>query len=151
MFRDGDSQALPLGICSTLVSISPQAWRIMDPDAGMIFGALRQAGVKVAVVSNFDTRLRFLMHALHCYDWFDAMAIPAEVGAEKPNPAIFSAACELLGVQQSEVVHVGDDRRNDIWGARDAGCDASMWGEDVTSFQQVAEKIGVHVTLPKRL
>lgn len=59
------------------------------------------------------------------------------MGAEKPNPAIFSAACELLGVQQSEVVHVGDDRRNDIWGARDAGCDASMWGEDVTSFQQV--------------
>lgn len=51
----------------------------MDPDAGMIFGALRQAGVKLAVVSNFDTRLRFLMSALHCYDWFDAMAIPAEV------------------------------------------------------------------------
>lgn len=60
-----------------------------------------------------------------------------QVGAEKPNPAIFSAACEFLGVQENEAVHVGDDRRNDIWGARDAGCDAWLWGEDVTSFQQV--------------
>ncbi|MCO5575737.1 hypothetical protein L7F22_029540 [Adiantum nelumboides] len=128
-----------------------EAWRIADPDAGRIFEALRQSGVKVAVVSNFDTRLRPLMSALHCYDWFDAMAISAEVGAEKPNPAIFSAACELLGVQEQDAVHVGDDRRNDIWGARDAGCDAWLWGEDVTSFQQVAEKIGVEVAPSQRL
>ena len=56
------------------------------------------------------------------------------MGAEKPNPAIFLAACELLKVKPEEVVHVGDDRRNDVWGARDAGCDAWLWGEDVNSF-----------------
>jgi FMN phosphatase YigB (HAD superfamily) len=60
-----------------------------------------------------------------------------KVGAEKPNPAIFLAACELLKVKPEEAVHVGDDRRNDVWGARDAGCDAWLWGEDVNSFQQV--------------
>ncbi|KAH7404898.1 hypothetical protein KP509_15G049100 [Ceratopteris richardii] len=125
-----------------------EAWRIADPDAGKTFEALRQAGVKVGVVSNFDTRLRPLLNALNCGHWFDAMAISAEVGAEKPNPAIFSAACELLGVHEQDAVHVGDDRRNDIWGARDAGCDALLWGEDVTSFRQVAEKIGVQIPLP---
>lgn len=122
-----------------------EAWRIADPDAGKIFEKLRSAGVKLAVVSNFDTRLRPLMSALQCYDWFDTLAVSAEVGAEKPNPAIFSAACEQLGVKAEDAVHVGDDRRNDIWGARDAGCDAWLWGQDVTSFQQVAEKIGVPV------
>jgi phosphoglycolate phosphatase-like HAD superfamily hydrolase len=60
-----------------------------------------------------------------------------QVAAEKPNPIIFLKACELLGVKPEEAVHVGDDRRNDIWGARDAGCDAWLWGSDVRSFKEV--------------
>ena len=60
-----------------------------------------------------------------------------QVAAEKPNPTIFLKACELLGVKPEEAVHVGDDRRNDIWGARDAGCDAWLWGSDVHSFKEV--------------
>uniref|UniRef100_A0A0E0KDU5 Uncharacterized protein n=1 Tax=Oryza punctata TaxID=4537 RepID=A0A0E0KDU5_ORYPU len=106
---------------------------------------LRKAGVKTAVVSNFDTRLRPLLHVLKCDHWFDAVAVSAEVAAEKPNPTIFLKACESLGVKPEEAVHVGDDRRNDIWGARDAGCDAWLWGSDVHSFKEVAERIGVEV------
>lgn len=60
-----------------------------------------------------------------------------QVEAEKPNPTIFLKACELLGVNPEDAVHVGDDRRNDLWGARDAGCDAWLWGSEVTSFKQV--------------
>ena len=60
-----------------------------------------------------------------------------QVAAEKPNPMIFLKACDLLGVEPEDVVHVGDDRRNDIWGARDAGCDAWLWGSDVHSFKEV--------------
>lgn len=41
--------------------------------------ALRKAGVKIAVVSNFDTRLRPLLRALNCDHWFDAVAVSAEV------------------------------------------------------------------------
>lgn len=52
----------------------------MDPNAERIFRALRNAGVKLAVVSNFDTRLRPLMKAMECHDWFDALAVSAEVG-----------------------------------------------------------------------
>ncbi|RRT76423.1 hypothetical protein B296_00023322 [Ensete ventricosum] len=76
--------------------------------------------------------------ALNCDHWFDAVAVSAEVpNSEKPNPTIFLKACELLGVKPEEAVHVGDDRRNDIWGARDAGCDAWLWGGDVHSFKEV--------------
>jgi FMN phosphatase YigB (HAD superfamily) len=59
------------------------------------------------------------------------------VAAEKPNPMIFLKACDFLGVKPEAAVHVGDDRRNDIWGARDAGCDAWLWGSDVHSFKEV--------------
>ncbi|CAL9066240.1 uncharacterized protein LOC135605520 [Musa acuminata AAA Group] len=122
-----------------------KAWHICDPDAGNAFRALRKAGVKTAIVSNFDTRLRPLLQALKCDHWFDAVAVSAEVAAEKPNPTIFLKACELLGVKPEEAVHVGDDRRNDIWGARDAGCDAWLWGSDVHSFNEVAQRIGIQV------
>ncbi|KAF7149296.1 hypothetical protein RHSIM_Rhsim03G0040300 [Rhododendron simsii] len=113
-----------------------KAWHLCDPDAEKVFKALRTSGVKLAVVSNFDTRLRPLLRALNCDHWFDAVAVSAEVAAEKPNPTIFLKACELLGVKPEDAVHVGDDRRNDIWGARDAGCDAWLWGSDVQSFKE---------------
>lgn len=64
----------------------------------------------------------------------------SQVAAEKPNPTIFLKACELLDVKPEDAVHVGDDRRNDIWGARDAGCDAWLWGSDVHSFKEVCCK-----------
>ncbi|GMP97753.1 hypothetical protein CsSME_00045892 [Camellia sinensis var. sinensis] len=108
--------------------IKSEAWHLCDPDAEKVFKTLRNAGVKLAVVSNFDTRLRP----------FDAVAVSAEVAAEKPNPTIFIKACELLGVKPEDAVHVGDDRRNDIWSARDAGCDAWPWGSDVHSFKEVS-------------
>jgi REG-2-like HAD superfamily hydrolase len=114
-----------------------KAWQLCDPDAKYVFEALRKAGVKTAVVSNFDTRLRPLLQALNCDHWFDAVAVSAEVAAEKPNPTIFLKACEFLGVKPEEAVHIGDDRRNDLWGARDAGCDAWLWGSDVYSFKEV--------------
>ncbi|KAL4379454.1 hypothetical protein GQ457_02G025230 [Hibiscus cannabinus] len=133
-----------------------KAWHLCDPEAEKVFKALRKAGVKVAVVSNFDTRLRPVLRALNCEHWFDAVAVSAEVGAEKPSPTIFLKVCELLEIQPEDAVHVGDDRRNDIWGARDAGCDAWLWGTDVYSFKelesgdeppilwmQVAQRIGV--------
>ncbi|KAM0958293.1 hypothetical protein ACFX13_024022 [Malus domestica] len=41
-----------------------KAWHLCDPDAEKVVEALRKAGVKVAVVSNFDARLRPLLHDL---------------------------------------------------------------------------------------
>ncbi|KMT15140.1 hypothetical protein BVRB_3g062570 [Beta vulgaris subsp. vulgaris] len=125
--------------------MTEKAWQLCDPNAEKVFQALKKAGVKVAVVSNFDTRLRPLLRALDCEHWFDAVAVSAEVAAEKPNPTIFLKACDLLGVEPGDAVHVGDDRRNDIWGARDAGCDAWLWGSDVHSFKEVAQRIGIYV------
>lgn len=54
-----------------------------------MFKALRKSGVKLAVVSNFDTRLRPLLRALNCDDWFDAVAVSAEVSKLLFFPFIF--------------------------------------------------------------
>jgi putative hydrolase of the HAD superfamily len=44
-----------------------------------------------------------------------------DVGAAKPEPAMFEAACRYLGVLPQQVVHVGDDPEHDILGAAHAG------------------------------
>ena len=44
-----------------------------------------------------------------------------EVGVPKPHPQIFAHAVERLGVPPHEVLHVGDDPRSDVGGARQAG------------------------------
>ncbi|KAM7270139.1 hypothetical protein ACFE04_029353 [Oxalis oulophora] len=60
-----------------------KAWHLCDPEAEKVFLALRKAGVKIAVVSNFDTRLRPVLRALNCDHWFDAVAVSAEVSCTK--------------------------------------------------------------------
>ena len=68
-------------------------------------------GIKLAVVSNFDTRLRPILEELGLVDLFDCVVISAEVGAEKPNPVIFEKACSILGVTAAQSLVLGDDRR----------------------------------------
>ena len=63
------------------------------------------------MVSNFDTRLRPILDEMGLTQLFEAVIVSAEVGAEKPNPIIFEAACARLGVAAHETLVLGDDRR----------------------------------------
>lgn len=49
-----------------------------------------------------------------------------EIGRAKPDPAVFHAACEALGLPPSQVAYVGDDLRLDVEGAQQAGL-SGLW------------------------
>ncbi|XP_017701401.2 uncharacterized protein LOC103720001 isoform X4 [Phoenix dactylifera] len=116
------------------------AWRLP-------FGAyealclLKDAGVKLAVVSNFDTRLRKLLNDLDVAHMFDAIIISSETGYEKPAAEIFRAALDQLGMEAGEVVHVGDDERADKTGANAIGIDCWLWGSDVKTFTDICNRV----------
>lgn len=76
---------------------------------------LKESGFKLCCVSNFDTRLPDILYDLGIGVYFDAFVVSGEVGYEKPSRGIFDAALEKCGARPEEVVHIGDDRRNDIW------------------------------------
>ena len=44
---------------------------------------------------------------------------------------------------EAAVLHIGDDERNDVQGAKAAGIEALLWGRDVTSFGEVAQRLNV--------
>jgi HAD superfamily hydrolase (TIGR01509 family) len=52
---------------------------------------------------------------------FDHSLTAAEVGAAKPDPALFDAARSLAGVEAHQALHVGDDPLRDVEAARLAG------------------------------
>ena len=111
---------------------SARAWRVF-PEAPGVLAALRERGVALAVVSNFDSRLPPLLEAMGLAAFFDAVVCSGEAGAAKPDPAIFAHALAALGVEASEALHVGDNREADYDGARAAGIEAFLVARRATA------------------
>ena len=68
---------------------------------------------QLAVISNFDGRLRFILQHLGISKYFSHVFISSELGADKPDPEIFRRALEIMHLNAKEVIHVGDDRERD--------------------------------------
>ncbi|WP_262698910.1 MULTISPECIES: HAD family hydrolase [Streptomyces] len=98
----------------------PAAWRPY-PDAPEVLGELRRRGVRIAVVSNIGWDLRPVFRAHGLDGLVDAYVLSYEHGVQKPDPRLFQAACDALGLDPGDAVMVGDDRRADA-GAAALGC-----------------------------
>jgi putative hydrolase of the HAD superfamily len=99
---------------------APAAWRAA-PDAAAALAALRAAGHRLAVASNFDHRLPAILAGLGLAPLFEAVLLPADLGAAKPDPAFFAAVAARLAVEPPAAVYVGDDPGQDLAPARAAG------------------------------
>jgi putative hydrolase of the HAD superfamily len=91
------------------------------PDATPALGALRGAGARLIVVSNWDWSLRGVLERLGLAALVDGIIISAEVGVRKPAAAIFARGLALAGVGAADAVHVGDSVAEDVDGARAMG------------------------------
>lgn len=98
--------------------IDPSCWTPY-PDTASVLKALSAKGIKTAVVSNIAFDLRPAFEALGAD--VDEFVLSFEIGAVKPDPAIFQTALERLGVKACDTVMVGDSDDAD-GGARDVGC-----------------------------
>lgn len=96
------------------------AWHVF-PDVLPTLNALKQAEIGLAVVSNWDSRLREVLRLNELLPYFHEVVASAEVGVEKPNPEIFLVALRSLGAKPSTAVHVGDRIDLDVHGAKAAG------------------------------
>ncbi|HKY51082.1 MAG TPA: HAD-IA family hydrolase [Candidatus Limnocylindria bacterium] len=87
--------------------MDPRAW-IPYPDTAPTLRALRERDAKIGIVSNVPRDLRPIFAAAGLAELVDAFTHSFEVGAEKPDPAIFRKACERLGTRPQETLMVGD-------------------------------------------
>ena len=82
---------------------------------------LRRHGLKVAVLSNMSRYVgNYFRRTAQWLDLFDHLCFSGELGIVKPDPAIYRACLEALGVPASQALLI-DDREVNITGAHAVG------------------------------
>jgi HAD superfamily hydrolase (TIGR01509 family) len=100
--------------------VEPSSWTPY-PDTADVLKGLRRQGIKTAVVSNIAFDIRPAFQLLDVAQYVDEFVLSFEVGAVKPDAAIFEAALTRLGVAAADALMVGDSDEAD-GGARAIGC-----------------------------
>ena len=116
------------------------AWECF-PEVARVLGDLRAGGCKLAVVSNFDSRLPGILEALGIHPQLDAVIYSSAAGHAKPDPVIFRQALGMLSVKPERALHVGDDRTADLQGATSAGLHALLVDRKQSQAQVDADVI----------
>ena len=100
------------------------------PDAAPALRALRERGLSVVVVSNWDHSLHERLAETGLAPLVDGAVASAELGHAKPDRAIFEHALRLAGAEPGSALHAGDAPREDVEGALAAGLRAVLVARD---------------------
>ena len=97
-----------------------RGWELY-PETEPVLTALRDRGLIIGVISNFDSRIYPVLSELGVFKLIDSVHISSRIGAAKPDGAIFEKALADHHLHPKEALHVGDSLVEDISGARAAG------------------------------
>jgi putative hydrolase of the HAD superfamily len=97
----------------------------LNPDASEILEWLMNRGNPVGIICNTGmtpgTALRRLLSNMGIAEYFRTMVFSNEVGFRKPGRRIFHLAAQALNAEPKDIVHIGDNLKSDVWGAKNAG------------------------------
>jgi putative hydrolase of the HAD superfamily len=96
-------------------------WHRAAAEAAEALSLLREAGFRMAVISNSEGRVEQDIAEAGLGGFFECVTDSSRVGVEKPDPRIFRLTCERLGTLPEACVYVGDIYGIDVVGARRAG------------------------------
>jgi putative hydrolase of the HAD superfamily len=123
------------------------------PDVLPTLTALKETGLTLGVISNFEEWLDEMLTAWEVTPLFDLLVISGKEGVEKPEPRIFEIALEKSGARPDESVYVGDHPRLDYEGAESMGMTAVLIdrrgrfpdfeGRRITTLSELAEVVGL--------
>lgn len=124
------------------------------PNGQTVLAALKQAGLKLGLLSN-----TMFAGAAHEADlrrfglrpYFDALLFSADAGVWKPQPEPFLQVAEALGVEPETAVYVGDDPGADVVGAVGAGMRAVHFQSSQRFAEAAVPPTAVIHTLPELL
>ncbi|MDJ0522793.1 MAG: HAD-IA family hydrolase [Planctomycetota bacterium] len=103
---------------------SKEAGLVMLEDAQAVLQHLSEAGIRIGVISaGLQVKQAEKLIRIEALPYLDPTAIffSDQVGVSKPNPKIYTKACEFVGVAPERALYVGDRPSHDAAPARVAG------------------------------
>ena len=130
----------------------PGNYRLFD-DVTPVLDRLRDAGLLLGVVSNFEEWLERLLESLGVTPYFDVRVISGVEGVEKPDPKIFQLALERMEALPAESAYVGDSPQFDVEPATSLGMTGVLLdrrgrfpdhrGPRITSLEELPDVLGL--------
>lgn len=112
------------------------AWKMFD-DVRPALKQLKEHGIQVGVISNFDSGLRTILWDLGLHPYFSNVIVSGELPFWKPDRRIFEHALEVMGCHDySHAVHVGDDMERDVKGCQAIGAHAVLLNRKLPADHQ---------------
>jgi HAD superfamily hydrolase (TIGR01509 family) len=112
VLRDAGVRRAPAVAARALYAEHP-FYRLMEPyeDTVPVLEELRRREYRLGVISDTFPSLELTLREMSLGGYFESFTASALVGAGKPDPAIFRAAADSLGVSPQEAVFVDDTLR----------------------------------------
>lgn len=91
---------------------------------------LKKEGYQIFCVSDFYTSTELVEKFISHHGFaavYDGVFVSSDVGASKHSGSLYKNLLEQLGVEPSEVVMIGDNKKSDVLNARKAGIHAIHW------------------------
>ena len=82
---------------------------------------IREKALSIGILTNIESGMEPMCKELGLEPYIDFIVTSGEAGADKPQPQIFNYAIKKAGINASEAIHVGDQYKIDIAGAKGVG------------------------------
>ena len=102
-----------------------RGWMLF-PETADVLDACRHHGMKLGLISNFDSRLYSVLKDLRIDSFFSSITICSETGYAKPQPEIFHAAIASLRTTPDRILFAGDSLVDDYTAGQSVGLDAVL-------------------------
>lgn len=113
------------------------------PGAQEVLSRIQSRGIKMGVLSNsFEGHAEVILEKLELRQYFDVVIDCGVVSSFKPMPQPFEKVLEILDVDASKALYVGDEYYADIVGAKSAGMSAVWINNRESSLEDLVSKYG---------
>ncbi|MFC1987396.1 HAD family hydrolase [Chloroflexota bacterium] len=112
---------MPAKVMKRMQQLSREMKFTVFDDVLSTLKTLKERDFILGLLTNLDRAMEPICRELGLEPYINFTVTSGEVGADKPEPPIFLVALQRAGVKAAEAIHVGDQYKLDVIGARGVG------------------------------